>query len=103
MSENLRQEFHLSGRSGARHQPLLQVEAMHAFEIEGQADKTPFASRRPQAAQGELAKAEDLLEDANDGFHGAFSQAINGLSNLGLEFVSHLHHGARACYELRFT
>jgi hypothetical protein len=69
------QDFHLSQLSGALQQPSLQVEAVHAFQIESQADETPFACCRQLTAQRELAKAEDLLDDANDGFNGAFSQS----------------------------
>ena len=94
MSKDPVQDFHLSQHPGALQQPLLQIEAVHAFQIERQADETPFASGRLQAAQGELAKAEDFFDDANHGFHGAFPQAIDCSSDLGLEFVSHLHSGA---------
>ena len=66
---------------------------MHAFEIERQADQAPFSSSRPQAAQRELAEAQDFLDDADHGFDGAFAQTIDGLANLGLQLVSHLFFG----------
>jgi len=79
--------------AGALKQPLFQVEGVHTFQIERQADETPFASGRRQAAQGELAKAEDLLDDSDHRFDGAFAQTINCLADCGLEFVSHLNDG----------
>jgi hypothetical protein len=38
---------------------------MQPFQIEGQADQTPFACGSRQAAQGELAKAQHFFDDAN--------------------------------------
>jgi hypothetical protein len=80
---------------GALNQPLIEVQGMQAFEIERQTHQTPFASRRRQASQRELAETEDFLDDPDDGFNGAFAQTINCLSDLGVEFVSHLDDGTR--------
>src|SRR5512139_3230874 len=80
--------------AGALKQPLFQEEGVHALEIEGQTDETPFACGRKQAAQGELAKAEDFFDDANDQLNRTFSQSINCLANLSLELVSHLNDAA---------
>ena len=79
---------------GALHQPLVEVQGMQAFEIERQTHQTPFCSRRPPAPQRELAEAQDLLDDPDDGFHGAFAQTIDCLADLRLEFVSHLDERA---------
>jgi len=54
---------------------------MQAFEIERQTHQTPFSSRRRQAWQRELSEAEDFFDDANDRFHGAFTQTINSVNH----------------------
>src|SRR3972149_3863753 len=67
-------------------------------KAESQTDQTPFTCSRCQAAclrrqaQGELSKAEDLLDDADHGFDGALAQTINRSSDFGLEFIGHLDH-----------
>ena len=78
---------------GVLNQPLIEVQGMQAFEIERQTHQTPFTGRRRQATQGELAKAEDLLDDPDHRFDGALAQTINCLSDLRLEFVSHVDDG----------
>ena len=87
-------DFHLFRLSGPLKQPLFQVEAVHTFQIESQTDERPFARCGQQATQRKLAKAEDLFDDANNRFDGAFTQTINCLSDLGLEFVGRLDDGA---------
>src|SRR5712692_11660866 len=52
-------------------------EGMEALEIESQTDQTPLASRRQFPAQGELAKAQHLLDDADHRFDGAFACAVD--------------------------
>src|SRR3989304_6196903 len=88
-------EFCFSPPAGALEQSLFHIQDVHALQVESQADESPFACRRQQAAQGKLSKAEDLLDDANNWFDGAFAQTINCLSDLGLEFVGHLNDGTR--------
>jgi hypothetical protein len=39
---------------------------VHPFQIESQPNETPFTSRRSQATQGELSKAENFFDDANN-------------------------------------
>ena len=68
---NHHHDFDLCRLPSALKQRLLQIEAVHALEIESQADETPFPSGGGQAAQGELAKTEDFFDDANDRLHGA--------------------------------
>lgn len=63
---------------------------MQTFQIKSQANQRPFPGRRRQTAQGELAKAQDFLDDANDGFNGRFTQTVNGLADFGTQLVSHL-------------
>lgn len=67
---------------------------MPAFEIERQTDQTPLTRRSPQAAQGELAKAQDFLADPNHRLDGAFPQTIDCFSDLGLQLVGHLFFGS---------
>src|SRR3990172_2391602 len=78
---------------GALKQPLVEVQGMQAFEIEGQTHQTPFSGSGPQAAQRELTESQDLLDDPDHGFNGALAQTIDGLTNLRLQFVSHLFFG----------
>src|SRR5579859_3961586 len=68
---------------------------MEALEIESQTDQTPLASRRQFPAQGELAEAEHLLDDADHRFDGAFACTIDGFAQGGPELVGHLHLGTR--------
>src|SRR3989337_2279107 len=58
---------------------------MQPFQIEGQANQTPFPGSGRQPTQGELAKAEHFFDDADDGFYGAFPQPIDGLADPGLK------------------
>jgi len=53
---------------------------MEALEIEGQTDQTPLASRRQFPAQGELAKAQHLLDDADHRFNRTFACAVDGFA-----------------------
>src|SRR3990172_5294779 len=62
---------------------------MHALEIEGQTDQTPFARGGKQAAQGELTKAQHFFDEANHRLDGTLSQAIDGLTDLRLKLVRH--------------
>jgi hypothetical protein len=87
-------DFCVSQPVGASEQPLFDIQDRHALEVESQTNETPFTCCRDQAAQRELAKTEDFFNDANDGLNGAFSQAIDCVSDLGLEFVGHLDDGA---------
>ncbi len=86
-------DFYFSPSSGALKQPSFLVDDVHALQVESQADETPFACCGCQSAQGKLSKAEDLFEDADNRFHSGFSQPIDRLPNLGLEFVGHLEDG----------
>jgi hypothetical protein len=40
-------------------------------------------------------KTQNLFDDANDRFHRALAQTINGVIDVGLEFVGHLDDGRR--------
>src|SRR6266705_6687066 len=68
---------------------------MEALEIEGQTDQTPLASHRLDTAQGELAKAQHLLDDAEHRFNRAFACAIDGFAQRRPELVGHLDLGTR--------
>src|SRR5258706_2885446 len=68
---------------------------MEALEIEGQTDQTPLASCCMDTTQGELAKAQHLLDDADHRFDGAFARAVDGFAQRRLELVGHLHLGTR--------
>ena len=68
---------------------------MEALQIESQTDQTPFARRRQFPAQGELAEAEYLLDDADHRFDGAFARAVDGFAQRRPELVGHLHLGTR--------
>ena len=46
---------------------------MQSLEIESQTNQTPFTDNFFQAAQGKLAEPQDFLDNADHGFHGAFS------------------------------
>src|SRR6266704_1364100 len=63
---------------------------MEALEIEGQTDQTPLASRCVDTAQGELAKAQPLLDDADHRFNRAFACAVDGLTPRRPALVGHL-------------
>jgi len=81
--------------SGCRHAeatpPLAGCQQhMQTLQIEGQAHQTPLACGRRQPPQRKLAEAQDFFDDANDRFHSALAQAVDGFANLGLELVSHL-------------
>ena len=68
---------------------------MEALEVEGQTDQAPLARGGLCSAQGELAKAEHLLDDANHRFDGAFTCAIDSFAQCCLELVGHLYLGTR--------
>jgi hypothetical protein len=75
-------------------QALRLEKRVQAFEIESQADQAPLTSGSQQTPQRKLAEADDFFDDADEGFHGAFSQAVNGLSSFGLQLVGHFLSGA---------
>ena len=66
---------------------------VHPFEIESQTYQTPFARRGSQTTQRELAKSQDFFDDADDWLHGTFAQSVDGLADLGLQFVGHFDLG----------
>ena len=68
---------------------------MEALEIEGQTDQAPLASGGQFTAQGELAEAQHLLDDADHRFDGAFASAVDRFAQRGLELVRHLDLGTR--------
>src|SRR5260221_8711418 len=68
---------------------------MEALEIEGQTDQAPLASRRQFPAQGELAEAQHLLDDADHRFDSAFACPVDRFAQRGLELVRHLDLGTR--------
>ncbi len=68
---------------------------MEALQIESQTDQTPLASRRQFPAQGELAEAEHLLDNADHRFDGAFARAVDGFAQRRPELVGHLDLGTR--------
>src|SRR6266700_7036281 len=68
---------------------------MEALQIEGQTDQTPFASRCQFPAQGELAEAQHLLDNADHRFDGAFARAVDGFAQRRPELVGHLDLGTR--------
>ena len=68
---------------------------MEALKIEGQTDQTPLTRRRRDPPQGELAEAEDLLDDADHRFDRAFACPIDCFPHCGSQLVGHLHLGAR--------
>jgi hypothetical protein len=63
---------------------------MQSFDVEGQTYQAPFPCGSGLSTQGELAEAQDFLDDADDRFDGTLSQAIDGLADLGLQFEGHL-------------
>jgi hypothetical protein len=68
---------------------------MEALKIEGQTDQAPLACGGQFPAQGELAEAQHLLDDADHRFDGAFACLIDRFAQRGLELVGHLDQGAR--------
>src|SRR6266705_1496731 len=66
---------------------------METLEIEGQTDQTPLTSSSLGPAQGELAKAEYLFDDADHRFDGAFACSIDRFAQRRLELVGHLDLG----------
>src|SRR3989442_1006370 len=66
---------------------------MEALEIERQTDQAPLASRRLYPAQGELAEAEHLFEDANHRFDRTLARPVDRFAQGGLELVGHLDLG----------
>jgi hypothetical protein len=71
----------------------ISVENMEPLQIEGQTDQVPFGAGVLKAARGELAKAKNGFDDANDRFHGGFAQAIDGLADGGLQLIGHFDAG----------
>src|SRR5712691_11110443 len=64
---------------------------METLQVECDTHQTPFASGGPQTTQRELAKAQDVFDNAQHWFYCTFAQAVDRAANLGLEFVRHLH------------
>jgi hypothetical protein len=62
----------------------------HTFQTPRQANQRPFARDLLQAAQQELAKPHDRLDDAEHRFYGLLAQRIGLPPCSGLEFVRHL-------------
>lgn len=60
---------------------------MQALEVEGETNQAPFASSFVLATQRELAKAQDLLDDADDGLYGALACAVDELAKFSLQLV----------------
>ena len=81
--------FSFTRHTGTLKKPLLHEQDVHTLEVKSQADQTPFACRCGQAAQRELAKAQDLFDDPDHRLDGTLAQTINLLADLGLQFVSH--------------
>src|SRR6267143_6251591 len=63
---------------------------MQTLQVECHTHQTPFASGGPQATQRELAKAQEVFDNAQHRFDCTFSQAVDRTANLGLELVCHL-------------
>ena len=63
---------------------------MQTFQIESQADQAPLASGGGQAAQGELAEAQDFFDEANYRLYRAFAQPVNVLLFMFVENVKKL-------------
>jgi hypothetical protein len=61
---------------------------MQTLQVECHTHQTPFASGGLQATQRELAKAQDVFDNAQHRFDCTFSQAVDRPANLGLEFIS---------------
>jgi len=68
---------------------------MEALEIEGQTDQAPLESLGQFPAQGELAEAHHLFDDADHRFDGAFACPIDRFAQRSLELVRHLDLRAR--------
>src|SRR4029453_5870510 len=66
---------------------------MQTLQVECDTYQTPFASGGPQATQRELAKAQDVFDNAEHWFDCTFSQAVDCPANVGLEFVGHVALG----------
>jgi len=64
---------------------------MHAFEIERQTHQTHLSSRSQQAAQRELAEPQNLLDDPNHRFNGAFSIKKLSQPPAGLWWIHFFH------------
>ena len=79
--------------------PVLPVlrpgEGVKTFEIEGQTDQTPLASRCSGPTQQELAEAQHLFDDPDDGFDGTFACSVDCFAQGSFELVRHLYLGAR--------
>src|SRR3990172_6272231 len=69
---------------------------MQAFEIERQTHQTPFSGSGEQAAQRELAEAQDFFDDPDHRFDSALTQAVDGLADLSLKFVGHFDPSLRS-------
>jgi hypothetical protein len=94
-------DFCFSQPPGALIQSLFHIEDVHPLKVESQANETPLTGRSGQAAQGELSKAEDLFDNADDRFDRTFAQAIDRLPDLRLELVGHLD-GCTGCFSRWF-
>lgn len=56
---------------------------MQSLQVEGEANQSPLPLNLAQPAQGELTKANCLLDDANHGFNRTFSQPIERVTVIG--------------------
>ena len=81
-------------RREERQRELMAQQNMQSFQVERQADQTPFPRSGDQTPQRELAEAQHLFDNANHGLDRAFAQTIDGFANVCLKLVSHLDHGA---------
>jgi len=63
---------------------------MQALQVECHTHQTPFASGGLQATQRELAKAQDVFDNAQHRFDCTFSQAVDRPANLGRSIYQHL-------------
>jgi hypothetical protein len=63
---------------------------METLEIESQTDQTPLACRSSCPSQGKLAKAENLFDDPDHWFDGAFACLVDRFAQSSSELVGHL-------------
>lgn len=80
-------------RQGAITPPSTKLQGMQPFQVVSQADQRPFTRGGQQTTQGELAKAQCFLDDANDRFDRRFAQAVDGFTNVCAQLVGHAFFG----------